>query len=384
MKGRRETADAPARFMRRAMILARRGEGWTSPNPLVGAIVVRKGEIVAEGWHRRLGAEHAEVMALRRAGRRARDATLFVTLEPCNHAGLTPPCTEAVIASGIARVVIGMNDPNTRVRGGGARKLRAAGIEVIRGALGAECRLLNAPFVKHVETGLPLVTLKMAMSLDGKVTSGPGQREVLSGPEAARFVHGLRHAADAILVGVRTVLVDDPLLTTRRTGAQGRPAQGKDPLRVILDSRLRTPPEARLLHSGSSAGTIIVTMRGAPRERERRLRKAGAEVWRLPARGKGVSLRRTLRALGDRGVQSLLIEGGPSVASSVLAEKVADRLILVIAPRFIGGDGTPGLLARALEKRLALEGLRLGRLGADILLQAELGTGRRQGGGFRC
>ena len=359
--------------MRRAMTLARRGEGRTSPNPLVGAVVARKGQIVAEGWHRRLGAEHAEVMALRRAGRRARNATLYVTLAPCNHAGLTPPCTDAVIASGIARVVIGMNDPNPRVRGGGARKLRAAGIEVIPGVLGPECRLLNAPFVKHAETVLPLVTLKMAMSLDGKVTSGPGHREILSGPVAARFVHGLRHAADAILVGVGTVLVDDPLLTTRRAGARG-----KDPLRVILDSRLRTPPGARLLHSGSPAGTVIVTMRGAPRAREKRLRKAGADVWRLPARGKGVSLRRTLRALGDRNIQSLLIEGGPSVASSVLAEKLADRLILLIAPRFIGGDETPGLLARALEKRLALEGLRLGRLGEDILLQAELGTGRRR------
>lgn len=378
--------------MRRALALARRGEGWTSPNPMVGALVVRGDRVIATGWHRRLGAEHAESMALRRAGRRARGATLYLTLEPCNHAGRTPPCAPRVIAAGVARVVLGMRDPNPHVRGGGARALRRAGVPVTEGILEAECRSLNAAFVKQAETGLPRVTLKMAASLDGKVSAGRGRRTSLSGPEASGFVHRLRHASDAILVGVGTVLVDDPLLTTRLRAPGGRPgpgagarpgAAGKDPLRVILDSRLRTPPRARLLRSGSPAGTVIACARRAPAVREARLRAAGAEVWRVASRRGRVGLRGLLRALGRRGVQSLLIEGGPGVAASALEEGVVDRLVLLLAPLVIGGAGTPGLLERALRRPLALENLRTARLGADLLLEADLARPATRGGRAR-
>ncbi len=354
--------------MRRALALARRGEGWTSPNPMVGAVVARGDRVVAEGWHRRLGAEHAEAMALRRAGRRARGATLYVTLEPCNHAARTPPCTDQVITSGVAEVVTGMRDPNPRVRGGGDAALRRAGLVVAEGVLEGECRALNAAFVKQALTGLPFVTLKMAISIDGKVAASRGRRTAISGPEAARFVHGLRHASDAILVGVRTVRVDDPLLTTRLREA-GR--AGKDPLRVIVDSRLRTPPGARLLRSGSPAGTIIAAARGAARSREARLAAEGAAIWRLPSHRGGVSLRALMRTLGDRGVQSVLIEGGPAVAVSALEERVVDRLVLLIAPRVMG-FGAPDLLDRALRRPLSIKRLCTGRLGRDLLLEAEL------------
>lgn len=358
--------------MRRALDLARRGEGWTSPNPMVGAVVVRGGRIVAEGWHRRLGAEHAEAMALRRAGRRAKGATLYVTLEPCNHAGRTPPCTRQVIASGVARVVLGMRDPNRRVRGGGTRALGRAGLEVVEGVLEAECRLLNAAYVKHAATGLPLVTLKMAMTLDGKVAAAGGRRAMISGPGAARWVHRLRHASDAILVGARTVRADDPLLTTRLDGGA---RHGKDPLRVVVDGRLRTPPRARLLRSGSLAGTVIAATRGAPAAREARLRSAGAVVWRLPSREGRVRLRALMRALGRQEVQSVLIEGGPEIAVSALDEGVVDRLALIIAPRLVADPRAPGLLDRELRRPLRLARVRVGRLGRDLLLEADVAPG---------
>jgi diaminohydroxyphosphoribosylaminopyrimidine deaminase/5-amino-6-(5-phosphoribosylamino)uracil reductase len=313
-------------------------------------------------------------MALRRAGRRARGATLYVTLEPCNHAGRTPPCTEGVLASGIARVVLGAADPNSRVRGGGARRLARAGVRVLRGVLKADCRDLNAAYFKHAETGRPLVTLKCAVSLDGKVATGRGRRERISGPEADRFVHELRHASDAILVGVGTLLVDDPRLTTRRTTTRGRRVRGRDPLRVILDGRLRTPAKARVLRVDSRGRTVIATTPRAAGRRESRLRRAGAEIWRFPARGGRVDLRRVLRALGRRDVQSVLIEGGPRVAASALSVGLVDRLLLIVAPRLIGGDRTPGLLADALPRPRALAGARVRALGDDLLIEAEPGA----------
>ncbi len=367
-----EQAAEHPRFMKRALALARRGEGWTSPNPMVGAVVVRGGRIVGEGWHRRVGAVHGEAMALERAGRAARGATLYVTLEPCNHAGRTPACTDAVLRSGVARVVIGVSDPNPRVRGGGAARLRARGIEVIHGVLESACRAQNAPFLKQVTSGLPLVTLKCAMSLDGKVAPGPGRGGRLSGPEAERYVHRLRHVSDAILVGVGTVLIDDPLLTARGT----RP--GKDPLRVILDGRLRMPPKARMLHGGSPAGTVIATLPGAPRPREATLRGLGAEVWRIPAREGRVDLARVLAELGARDVQSVLIEGGPRVAANALSRGLVDRLRILLAPILIGGDRTPGLLAAPLAKRLTLSDVRVSRLGEDLLVEADLTPAARR------
>ncbi|OGP86314.1 MAG: riboflavin biosynthesis protein RibD [Deltaproteobacteria bacterium RBG_13_65_10] len=358
--------------MRRALALARRGEGWTGPNPMVGALVVRGGRVVGQGWHRRAGEAHAEVIALRRAGRFARGATLYVTLEPCNHAGRTPPCTDAIIARGVGRVVIGMSDPNARVRGGGARRLREKGIEVARGVLESDCRAMNAAFVKHATTGRPLVSVKCAVSLDGKVAFGRGRAGRISGPEANRYVHRLRHASDAILVGVETVRVDDPRLTTRRSTARGRTLAGQDPLRVILDGRLRTPPRSRLLHGASPAGTVIATTTGAPRRSEALLRAAGAEVWRFPSRDGRVDLDRVLRELGRCDVQSVLIEGGPRVVAYALARGLVDRVAIIVAPLLVGGDRAPGLLAEALAKPLNLENLRVRRLGADLLIEADL------------
>jgi diaminohydroxyphosphoribosylaminopyrimidine deaminase/5-amino-6-(5-phosphoribosylamino)uracil reductase len=358
------------RFMRLALRLGRRGLGRTSPNPPVGAVVVKDGVVVGRGYHRRAGLPHGEAEALRDAGARARGATLYVTLEPCAHHGRTPPCTDATIAAGVRRVVIGTRDPNPSVPGNGMARLRAAGIDVSRGVLQSECDELIAAFRKHVTTGLPLVTLKLAASLDGRIATARGESRWITGADSRRFVHRLRAEHDVILVGAQTVMHDDPELTCRLRG-------GRNPLRVVLDGRLRLPLRARVLTNTASAATLVIAGRQAPAAKIKQVEARGAEVLCLPATQGRIALRRVLRALGARNVMSVLLEGGATVAAAALKARLVDRLLIFYAPKLIGGDGRPMLGAlgvRRLQAAPQLGPLRLRRFAQDVLVATEVLT----------
>jgi diaminohydroxyphosphoribosylaminopyrimidine deaminase/5-amino-6-(5-phosphoribosylamino)uracil reductase len=330
--------------MRRALELAEEGWGRVSPNPLVGAVVVRGSRVVGEGYHAELGAPHAEVVALRQAGDAARDATLYVTLEPCAHHGRTPPCTEAILAAGVRRVVLAARDPSKEARGGTAT-LRAAGVLVEEGLLEDEALRLNAPFFWSHRTGRPFVALKLAVSLDGGVAAAAGRRTEISGREARAEAMRLRAGSDAILVGSGTARVDDPLLTVRERAVPRTP-----PLRVILDTEARTGPDSRLARTVNRAPLLIVTARNAAAERIRALEEAGAEIVALPAGPGGLDPEEVLEALWERGVRSVLCEGGARVAATLLARDHVQRLHLFVSPVWLGPGHVPafdGLAARA-------------------------------------
>ncbi len=360
--------------MRMALRLAARARGGTYPNPMVGAVVVRSGRVVGRGFHRRAGRPHAEALALRQAGARAAGGTLYVSLEPCAHTGRTPPCVDAIRRAGIRRVAAAMVDPHPRNRGRGLRWLRARGIRAGAGLLEAEARALVRPFAVRVTRRRPFVTVKVAQSLDGKIATATGESRWISGPQARGWAHRLRAEADAILVGVETVLKDDPRLTVRRAGRAARGlSNGAAPMRVILDSRLRTPPAARIF--SSHAPVVIAAGRGAPAGRERALRRAGAEVARFPTERGRVSMKALLRWLAGREVTRLLIEGGGEVIASAFAAGAVDRVQWVISPRVIGGRKAPtsveGKGALSLRQGVPLHNMRVRRLGADLLVTAD-------------
>lgn len=357
-----------ASFMRLALRLGRRGLGRTSPNPAVGAVVVRGRRVVGRGYHRKAGAPHAEVEALREAGARARGGALYVTLEPCNHHGRMPPCTEAILRAGIRTVFVGVRDPNRAVTGKGIEKLRRQGIEVKIGIEEPACAELLAAFRKRVETGLPLVTLKLAASLDGRIATRTGESRWITGPTARRLVHRLRNETDAVMVGAQTIIDDDPLLTCRLP-------RGRDPLRVIVDGRLRIPLHAKVLTNGAAPGTLIATVSRKPRTIET-LRRRGATALVLPGKDGVLSLRRLLRMLGKLGLSSVLIEGGARLAAHALRERVVDRLLLFYGPKLVGGDGKQMLGAlgvASLADALELQDLRIAKLGPDVVVRARLG-----------
>jgi diaminohydroxyphosphoribosylaminopyrimidine deaminase/5-amino-6-(5-phosphoribosylamino)uracil reductase len=375
-------ASDDARFMRHALALAERGRGTTRPNPVVGAVVVRGGKVVGEGFHLRAGEPHAEVHALRAAGDAAHGATLYVNLEPCAHTGRTGPCTEAIIASRVARVVVGCRDPNPRVDGRGMARLRRAGIRVDDGVLEAECRATNRAFAVWVEKRRPLVTLKAAATLDGFIADRARRARRapvwITGPAARLAAHELRAAHDAVLVGAGTVLADDPQLTVRLArGARGNrgPGRGESagpaPLRVVLDGRLRTPAAARVL--GRGAPTLIVTGKAAPAARARALEAAGAEVLRLPGRARRPPLARVLAELAARDVQSILVEGGAEVLGSFIESRLVDRVALFVAPTLLGG-GIPIATGAGLSvaQALHLGALTARHFGDDLLLMADV------------
>ncbi len=359
--------------MRRAVRLGRSGLGRTSPNPPVGAVVVARGRVVGEGFHHRPGAAHGEIEALRAAGPKARGATLYVTLEPCNHWGRTGPCADAVVAAGIRRVVIGVRDPNPRVRGGGVAKLRRAGISVETGVEAAACAELIAGFAHHVRTGRPLVTLKLAASLDGRIATTTGASRWISGEPARRLVQRWRNESDAVMVGAGTVMADDPQLTCRLRG-------GRDPLRVIVDGRLRVPLRAQVLTKAAAPGTLIATVTRKAAIMNT-LRRRGATVLVLPGRKGQLSLRRLLRQLGARGVTSVLIEGGATLAAAALRERVVDRLVCFVAPKLIGGDGramVESLGVRGLADAIPLRDVRVEGVGDDLMIRANINASARR------
>jgi len=354
-------------YMRLALQEAKKGIGRTSPNPSVGAVVVTNGKVVGRGYHKKAGTPHAEIHALQAAGRKAKDATLYVTLEPCNHAGRTPPCTEAVLQDGISRVVIGMLDPNPRVTGGGADYLSSQGMSISSGVLEQECREINLPFIKHSATGLPWVIIKAGMSIDGRIAALPEQATKITGQQSLRRVHALRNQVDAILVGIGTALVDDPSLTTRLHGS------GRDPLRVVLDAELRLPVSAIMLHQDSPAQTWIFCARDADTKRRSRLEAAGAVIKTVPVASKGVlDPKAVLTVLGQAQVTSLLVEGGSNVHGSFLETGLVDQLLLFVAPIFIGEQGVP--LATFTDKKMKkklpqFKIIKTRRCGEDVLLE---------------
>jgi diaminohydroxyphosphoribosylaminopyrimidine deaminase/5-amino-6-(5-phosphoribosylamino)uracil reductase len=345
-------------WMRRALAEAERGQGAVEPNPLVGAVVVQDGRIVGVGHHARFGGPHAEVVALQAAGAAAREATLYVTLEPCCHHGKTPPCTEAIRRAGIRRVVAALTDPFPRVAGGGFEALRSAAIEVESGRLETEARRLNAPYLKLLATGRPYVIAKWAMTLDGKTATATGDSRWISGPRARSLVHALRGRMDAIVIGIGTVLADDPQLTARPPGPR-RAA------RVVLDSAARLPLESRLVRSARETPVWVAVTDRADAERRAALTARGCEILAVPGSGR-VPIVPLLEELGRRRVTNLLVEGGGTVLGAILDAGQVDAVDVFIAPILAGGAAAPGPAGGAGCQRIA-EALRLDRLEASII-----------------
>jgi len=382
--------------MRRALALAERGRGDTRPNPVVGAVIVRGGRVLAEGYHHRVGEAHGEIDALAHLAGRAPGATIYVNLEPCCHTGRTGPCTEALLAAGIRRVVVGCLDPNPRVDGCGVTRLRRAGVRVDVGCLEAECREANRGFFVWVRENRPLVTLKAAATLDGFIAAAGGAREWITGPKARRAAHELRAAHDAILVGAGTVRTDDPHLTVRlprltvrlprltvrlpaRTVRLPARTAKAHPLRVVLDGRLSLSPRAQVLRRAPrTPPTLVIGARGAEPRRVRALERAGAEVVLLPVgRGGRLALGRVLAELGRRDIQSLLVEGGAQMHGAFVDERLVDRVALFFAPKLIGG-GVPIAQGRGVPvaEALSLGPLTVEPVGDDLLLRADVRSRR--------
>jgi diaminohydroxyphosphoribosylaminopyrimidine deaminase/5-amino-6-(5-phosphoribosylamino)uracil reductase len=356
--------SADERFMCRALRLARKGEGSVSPNPMVGAVIVRDGRIIAEGYHRRSGENHAEINAIANATEPLAGATFYITLEPCSHYGKTPPCVDALIALRPGRVVVGTIDPNPLVSGRGVAALQKHGIATTVGVLEEACQRQNEIFFKFIRTGVPFVTLKFALTLDGRIATATGHSRWISSPPSLRFAHRLRSLHDAILVGAETVLKDDPELTCRLV-------RGKNPLRIVVDSRLRTSPGLRLFQDTKRSRTIVATTREAPAKRRQLFEEKGIEVWEPGEDEEGrVDLRALLNLLGQRKITSLLVEGGAGVNTSFLKQHLVDRLIAVIAPKIVGAGinavGDLGIRRMDDAIRLSFEGIT--RRGDDLIL----------------
>jgi len=361
------------KFMKLALNLAEKARGRTSPNPMVGAVITRDGEIVGRGYHHRAGTPHAEIHAIADAGEKTKDAVIYVSLEPCSHHGRTGPCAQAIIQAGLSRVVMAMMDPNPMVSGRGKAALEARGIQVQTGILESEARRLNEAFVKYITTKQPFVIMKTAMSMDGKIATTSGKSKWITSQDSRRRVHQIRDEVDAIMVGIGTVMRDDPSLTTRLPNGHGR-----DPVRVILDSRGRISPEARVLHLDSPALTIIAVTSQASQEKIAQLREQ-AEVLVVTEQNGRVSLQALMRELGQMEIMSLLLEGGAEVNASALKERIVDRVMVFIAPKLIGGAEAPGPVGGSgidqLSEAVPLTDISLERIGEDILI-----TGTPRGG----
>ncbi len=352
--------------MRRALQLARRGMGAVSPNPMVGAVIVRAGRIIAEGWHRKFGADHAEIDALKRASGGVRGATIYVTLEPCCHWGKTPPCVDALIEQGIKRAVIGTLDPHPLVDGKGAQILMDHGIEVSVGVLEQAARMLNEVYFHYIQTGLPFITIKYAQSLDGRIATVQGNSRWISSERARKFTHRLRAQHDAIMVGRGTVLADDPQLTVRLV-------KGKNPLRICLDSTLRIPINAQLLQDDGK--TFVITTDEHGKDKIEKIRKLGKEVLVVQRDADGrVALRPLMKALAERGIASILVEGGKEVITSLLKEGLVNRMVVITTPLILGKGieaiGDLGIID--LGRAIRPSSYKVSRIGTDVIFDLRL------------
>jgi diaminohydroxyphosphoribosylaminopyrimidine deaminase/5-amino-6-(5-phosphoribosylamino)uracil reductase len=361
--------DKHESFMRAALGFARKGVGKTSPNPAVGAVIVRKDQVVAAGFHRKAGAPHAEVEALNLLGGKAKQGdTLYVTLEPCNHYGRTPPCTQAILEKGVRKVVVGMRDPNPHVAGGGCDYLSGKGVEVVTGVLEGECRRLNEWFVTYVTKGRPFVIAKTAMTLDGWTATSTGHSRWVTNEQSREWVHRLRSQVDGILVGVGTVMADDPVLNTRLKKGGGR-----DPVRIIVDTHLRIPPSARVLGSARGSETLIAVSEDVPRRRLRRVERKGVSFLTCPKKEGRIALKVLMETLGTRSITSVLLEGGATLMGAMIRERLVDKFCVFKAPRILGGnDGRPMALGKGpsrMDQSLQLKDIRIRRFGEDLLIE---------------
>jgi diaminohydroxyphosphoribosylaminopyrimidine deaminase/5-amino-6-(5-phosphoribosylamino)uracil reductase len=354
-------------LMRRALDLAKRGRGRTSPNPMVGAVVVRDGRILGEGYHAKAGEAHAEVAALQAAAGSTAGADLYLTLEPCCHQGRTPPCVDQIIAAGVRRVVTSILDPNPMVCGRGVETLRAAGVRVDVGLLADESTVLNEAFAKFIRTRLPFVVLKAAVSLDGKIATKTGDSHWISGERSRERVHELRDQSDAVMVGMGTIRRDDPMLTTRV------PSGGRDPIRVIVGGQGPLPLDARVFRQISSSPTWVAVTPDAPEERIDALQRHGLTVIEAGGSNGRVSLRHLLKRLGEREITSVMIEGGEGIFTSAITAGIIDKFFIFLAPILIGGRDAPSLLGGTgiehLLQAMRLERLRIERLDEDLLIE---------------
>ncbi len=369
--------DPDVTFMKQALRLAARGRGTTSPNPMVGAVIVAKGKVVGAGYHKQAGGPHAEVFALQLAKSQSRNATLYVTLEPCCHTEKrTPPCVPDIIHSGVGRVVVAMRDPNPQVAGRGIQQLKRAGITVDVGCLQHEAAKLNEIYVHWVKTGRPFVILKSAMTLDGKIATAKGESKWITGPKAREHVHQLRSQVDVIAVGVNTVLKDDPQLTVRLSAKKGQSKNSRQPVRMVFDSRLRIPLTAYVLQGIQQSPTAIATTKMASHNKIEQLRSMNIEVLVLPQKRTHVSIRRCLQELGSMGITSLMVEGGSELNASFLREGLVNQIYLYVAPMLLGGQDAKGLLGgfspKHLGEKVAVSNLHLQSLGDDVLITGDL------------
>jgi diaminohydroxyphosphoribosylaminopyrimidine deaminase/5-amino-6-(5-phosphoribosylamino)uracil reductase len=360
-----------AYFMKMALALAGRGKGFTSPNPMVGAVVVNNGTVVGQGYHKSAGGPHAEIEALRDAGASAKGATLYVTLEPCNHTGRTPPCTESILEAGISRVVVAASDPNPDVKGGGIQFLRQRGIDINSGICESEARKLNEMFNKYIITKRPFVISKCAITLDGRIATGTSDSKWITCPASRRFVHGLRHACDAIMVGVGTIQQDDPSLTTRIEGKET-----SDPVRIILDTRLSISENAKILQLDSAAQTLIITGDSILKEKKEIIEKKGARVIETPLRARLIDLDQLMNYLGKINITSLLIEGGSRVNGSAFRAGIVDKIYFFYGPKILGGDdGVPvcsGPGPALMKDSRPVTDIRVRQFDNDVMLEGYL------------
>jgi diaminohydroxyphosphoribosylaminopyrimidine deaminase/5-amino-6-(5-phosphoribosylamino)uracil reductase len=357
-------------FMRIALEEAAKGLGRTSPNPVVGAVLVKGGRIIARGYHKKAGTAHAEVVALEAAGSKAKGADLYTTLEPCDHYGRTPPCSLAILEAGVRRVICASADPNPQVSGKGVARLRRAGVKVLTGVLKEEADTLNRPFFKVMRTKLPWVTLKAAVTLDGKLATATGDSRWVTGEPARAWVHRLRDAVDVILVGANTVRIDDPKLTTRLPGGGG-----KDALRVVVDSHLRLSPSYTIFTQRSPARTVIATLEDPEGRKARPFLAQGVEVWQVRQKAGMVDLKALLRRIAKNGLNHVLVEGGADMYGSFLRGHLADALALFLAPKLIGSPGLSwagDLGVKEMAQAVSVSDLTFERHGEDVLLQALL------------
>lgn len=355
------------KFMKIAIDLALKGKGMTSPNPMVGALIVKNGKIVGKGYHLKAGSPHAEVMAIKNAANKTRGATLFINLEPCIHYGKTPPCCDEIIKSGIKKVVIGTKDPNPLVNGKGIKELRRHGIEVEVGVMEDEARELNEAFIKSIRTGIPFVTMKSAMSLDGKIATSSGKSKWITGEESRKFVQELRRDTDGIMVGIGTILKDNPRLSLRIKGRKENP-----PAKIIVDTQLKIPLSAKIFFTKPKAKVIIGSTFKVNKRKIENLKKIGAEVILAEKNNGKVDLRKLMRELYKRGIMSILLEGGSELNASAIKERIVDKVFYFYSPILIGGKDTKGMIGgsgiRMIKDAEKIDIKEVKRIGKDVLV----------------